>query len=216
MRQLLLTLCVACLLAPASLAAETLRPVENEKDGGKSGRAWMVNPPGSGDGSIQQLDAVSPAIVGDGQGDQGWGYLLCFRVSDGFAAQAADDHAPVTLTLKTGQALGGGSHAPIKLYLLSAREKPREFSQFGAYNVAPDKAAHEDTIAGDAADQSVTFDVTKLIKDAEGVEAGTLVYFLLAPDPHTDKNGAGQHLEIISEGADRPALTATPTATPRE
>jgi len=216
MRHLFLALCAACLMAPSALASQTLRPVADKENVGKSGRAWMVRAPGSGDGSMRQLDAVSPAAVGDGKGDQGWGYLMCFGVTDAFAAQTLAADAVVTLTLKTGQALGGGSHAPVKLYLLSAKQEPGAFSQFGAYNVAPDKAAHETTIPGDAADQTLTLDLTAMLKKAGGVEPGKLVYLLLAPDPITDKNGKGQHLEVVSEGDDQPALTAGPAAADAE
>jgi len=167
---LFLALCAACLMAPSALASQTLRPVADKENVGKSGRAWMVRAPGSGDGSMRQLDAVSPAAVGDGKGDQGWGYLMCFGVTDAFAAQTLAADAVVTLTLKTAQALGGGSHAPVKLYLLSAKQEPGAFSQFGAYNVAPDKAAHETTIPGDAADQTLTLDLTAMLKKAGGVE----------------------------------------------
>jgi hypothetical protein len=184
--------------------AETLRPVE-DRDLGQSGRAWMVNPAGGGDGSLQQVDDVSPAIVGDGAQDQGWGYLLAFEANAALA-QAGK----VVLKVNTGKAIGPGAHADIKLYLLDASLEPQPYSAFRAYNTAVEPAVHEDVIGPTAGNQSFSFDVSDMLSDAGGVESGQIVYFLLACDPIAQADGQGGHLEFISRGEDRPALEFMP------
>lgn len=200
-------LSVAAVTSAAALAAEALHTVTDEANVGKSGRAWMVRPPGSGDGSMRQLDAVSPAIVGDGKEDQGWGYMLAFQPEAAFVEASRQTDVKLTLTVASAKAIGGGPHAPVKLYLLSARKAPGKFSQFGAYNVAEHKAVHEQTIEGDAAGKTFTFDVGPMLTGAGGIEAGKVIYFLLACDPHTDADGAGEHLEFVSEGSGQPTLS---------
>ncbi|MEM1210807.1 MAG: hypothetical protein AAGI68_00775 [Planctomycetota bacterium] len=194
------------LLGGSAHAEVTLRPVSNPEVG-KSGRAWMVRPPASGDGGMQQLDDVSPAIVGDGQGDQGWGYLMGFVIDEKFATTAASNTSSVTLTVHTA-GLALGAHAPIHLQLLDAAQPARKFNQFAAYNVARHLARHEETIPPDAQNQAFTFDVTNMLKGA-GVEPGKVAYFLLACDPHTNQDGRGGHLEFVASGSQSPTLQAT-------
>lgn len=205
----LVMLALVMVLGLPSGAAEaqvTLRPV-TQPGVCKSGRAWMVNPPGSGDGSMQQIDDVSPAIVGDGQGDQGWGYLMAFPLDEKFIRAAASRRAQITLSMNTGR-VALGAHSDIKLHLLSRSEAPAQFSAFRAYNMAPDFKTLDETLPPDETDATHKLDLTELIGDPQTLKPGTVLYLLLACDPITDKDGGGEHLEIYSRGDEAPELTA--------
>ena len=174
----------------------------------QSGRAWLVGKPGAGDGSVRQIDAVSPCIVGDGKENQGFGYLMGFVVDETFVKAAAQDGAKVTLTVRTGKAVNGGAHAPVKLILLDPQRDVRKWSAFGAYNKTSAPRTVEGELKPDADDTSVTFDLTKAITDAGGIEPGKAVYLVLLTDPLTNSDDKGQHLEIHSDGEHQPALKA--------
>lgn len=192
-------------MLPAA-SAQTLRPVD-EKKVAQAGRAWLAKPPGSGDGALQQVDDVSPAIVGDGKQDQGWGYLIPFVPDEAFINALKQEGAIVELSVNTGKVIGPGAHADIRLSLLASALPPDRFSAFRAYNTARKAPMHDQAIGPRAAEESVSFDVTAMIGQADDLQAGRVVYFLLACDPIAKADGKGGHLEFVSDGEDRPRLS---------